>query len=143
MAWTLSSVGESSTTGGNRGNVFLRATETLTWASSAAAGQDLTSSVIDFIPPGKDFVVISNTGATNTSSDADIAVHACGTATGTFALLKDDLETTVDTAVKCSVYDISANGEAPYYKIFVDSDGVQKKTDTFVIDILVYDGERD
>ena len=143
MAWSITSVGECETAGGSRGNVFLRATETLTVASSDSAGQDLTGSVIDFLPAGKDFVVICNTGGTNLSSDADIAVHCCGTRAGTFVLLKDDLETTIDNAVKSSLYDISANGEAPFYKIFVDSDGVQKKTDTVVIDIVVYAGDRD
>jgi hypothetical protein len=143
MAWTITSVGKCSTVGGNRGNVYLRATETLTVASSDSAGQDLTSSVIDFLPPGKDFVVISNTGATNLSSDADIAIHCCGTSDGTFVLLKDDLESTIDAAVKSSLYDLSANGEAPYYKVVVDSDGVQKKTDTVVIDIVAFNGDRD
>ena len=60
-----------------------------------------------------------------------------------FELLKDDLETTIDAAVKSSNYDVSSNGEAPFYKIFVDSDDVQKKTDTIVIDIVWYEGERE
>lgn len=136
--WTITSVGQCETDSGNRGNDFLYATETLTWQSSNATYQDLTGSVIDWIPAGHDFTVISNTGATNTSSDADIAVYCCGTRTGTFVLLKDDLETTIDTAVKSSLYDISANGEAPFYKIFVDSDGVQTKTATVVIDIVCH-----
>ena len=120
-------------------NGYFVATETLTVATSDSAGQDLTSSVIDFIPPNTDFVVLSNTAATNTSSDADIAVLVCDTSAGTFILLKDDLETTIDTAAKASVYDVSANGEAPYYKLFVDSDGVQKKTDTIKLVILLAD----
>ena len=143
MAWTITSGGKCTTTGASRGDVFMRATETLTVTTSDSAGQDLTGSVIDFIPPGKDFVVISNTGATNLSADADVAIYVCGTRSGTYVLLKDDLETTIDEAVKSSVYDISVNGEGPFYKIFVDSDGVQKKTDTVVFDILVYSGSRD
>lgn len=111
--------------------------ETLTWSTSDSAGQDLTSSAIDFIPPGKDFVVLANTGATNTSSDADIAVKVCLTSGGTYGLLKDDLITALDTVVAAAVYDISANGEAPYYKLFVDSDGVQKKTDTIGLAIVI------
>ena len=144
MAWTISSVPASTTAGGNRSSgTWMRATETLTVASSDLTGQDLTSSVIDWLPPGRDFTVISNTGATDLCQDADIAVHCCGTSSGTFVLLKDDLETTIDAAVKSSNYDVSSNGEAPYYKIVVDSDGVQKKTDTVVIDIVWYDAERE
>jgi len=129
MAWTKNTVQRGSKS-------YIVATEVLTVATSDAAGEDLTSSVINWIPPGQDFVVMSNTGATNLSSDADIAVMVCATSGGTFVLLKDDLETTIDNAAKAKLYDISANGEAPFYKIFVDSDGVQKKTDTVTISIL-------
>jgi hypothetical protein len=124
-------------------NGYFVAEETLTVATSDAAGQDLTSSVIDFIPPNTDFLILSNAAATDLSSDADIAVQVCDTSSGTFVLLKDDLETTIDAAAKCSNYDVSANGEAPYYKIFVDSDGVQKKTDTVkLIVMFVHSGGR-
>jgi len=129
MAWTKNTV--------QRGNAsYIVATETLTVATSDVAGEDLTSSVINWIPPNQDFVVISNTGATDLSSDADVAVHVCATSGGTYVLLKDDLETTIDAAVKSSVYDVSANGEAPFYKIVIDSDGVQKKTDTVGLAVI-------
>lgn len=142
--WTISSVPASTTAGGNRSTgTWMRATETMTFATSDSAGKDLTGSLIDWLPPGRDFTVISNTGATNLCSDADIAVYCCGTSTGTFVLLKDDLETTIDAAVKSSNYDVSSNGEAPFYKIFIDSDDVQKATDTVVIDIVWYEGERE
>lgn len=130
MSWTFSVIGKTLTTGvplPSRGNEWVLATEALTAATANAAGQDLTSSVIDFIPAGSDFIVIANTGAVNTSSDADIAVKCCGSRTGTYALLKDDLITSIDTIVASAFYDTSLNGEAPYYKLFVDSDGVQAK----------------
>ncbi len=126
MAWT-------GTTEGHYG-VY---TETLTVETSDAAGQDLTSSAIDFIPPGTDFVILANTGATNLSSDADVAIKVASTSDGTYALLKDDLITSIDNKVAAAFYDVSAYGEAPYYKIFIDSDGVQKKTDTIGLTILV------
>lgn len=137
MAWTFDSVGTASTATGKppRGKVFAKASETLTVATSDSAGQDLTSSVIDWLPKGVDFTVVANSGATNLSSDADIAVKACGTSTGTFALLKDDLITSMDAKAAAATYDVSLNGEMPFYKLFVDSDGVQKATDTVVLEI--------
>ncbi|MCP4393519.1 MAG: hypothetical protein GY804_04540 [Alphaproteobacteria bacterium] len=123
MAWTKNTVQRGSKS-------YIVATETLTVATSDAAGEDLTSSVINWIPPGQDFVVISNTGATSLSSDADVDVHVCATSGGTYAVLKADLEAALTNAVYAGVYDISANGEAPFYKLVVDSDGVQLKTDT-------------
>lgn len=108
-------------------NGFLVATETVTLL---AASTDVSTSVIDFLKPGKDFVVISNAAATNLSSDADVAVSVCDTSSGTFVLLKDDLETTIDAAAKSSIYDVSANGESPYYKLVVDPDGVEAATNT-------------
>lgn len=138
MAWSFSVVGDTSTSGAPpraKNNLFNKATETLTVATSDAAGQDLTSSVIDWLPKGSDFLVMANTGATNLSSDADIAIKVCGTSTGTFALLKDDLATSIDAVATADLYDVSANGEAPFYKIFVDSDGVQKATDTVVLEL--------
>ncbi len=129
MAWTKNTVQRGSAS-------YIVATETLTVATSDAAGEDLTSSVINWIPPGQDFIVISNTGATDLSSDADIAVLVSATSGGTYVLLKDDLETTIDAAAKASVYDVSANGESPFYKLFVDSDGVQQKTDTVAFAVI-------
>lgn len=137
MAWTFDSVGTASTTGAPpRDKVYGRAYETLTVATSDSAGQDLTSSVIDWLPKGQDFVVFANTGATNLSSDADIAIKAASTRAGTYGLLKDDLITSMDAKVAAATYDVSLNGDAPFYKIFVDSDGVQKKTDTVVVEVF-------
>ena len=138
MAWTFDSVGAvaiSAVGKPDRKNVFSKASETLTVATSDSAGQDLTSSVIDWLPKGVDFTVVANSGATNLSSDADIAVKACGTSSGTFGVLKDDLITAMDAVSAVATYDVSANGEMPFYKLFVDSDGVQKATDTVVLEI--------
>lgn len=146
MAWSFNSVGATATSGApasNRSqNVFKSASETLTVALSNAANQDLTSSVIDFIPKGSNFVVFANTGATNLSSDADIAVLASPTSGGTFGLLKDDLIASVDAIAPSAPYIANSGGgtagygESPYYKLFVDSDGVQKKADTVVLTVI-------
>ncbi len=103
-------------------NGYLVATETLTLLATSA---DVASSVVDFIPPGSDFVVIANTGATNLSADCDVAVHVSTASDGTFVLLKDNLVATIDNATKASLYDASANGEAPYYKLVLDPAGVE------------------
>ena len=140
MAWSFNSVGATATSGAPKSsrsnNVFKSATEVLTVALSNAANQDLTSSVIDFIPLGSDFVVVANTGATNMSSDADIAVLASSTRGGTYGLIKDDLIAAIDAVVVAAPYLIGTYGEMPYYKLFVDSDGVQKKADTFTISVF-------
>lgn len=111
MSWTKTS---------KRG--YLIATETLTLGATSA---DVSSSVVDFIPPGKDFVVIGNTGATDLSADADIAVHVSTASDGTFVLLKDNLIATIDAVTEAGLYDVSANGESPYYKIVVDPAGAE------------------
>jgi hypothetical protein len=139
MPWIFSIVGKTETSGvplPTRDGAWVLAQESLTVALSNAASQDLTSSVIDFIPPGSDFIVIANTAALNTSSDADIAVLIAGTRAGTYTLLKDDLIGSIDTKVATALYDTSTNGEAPYYKLFVDSDGTQKKADVIVLQVL-------
>jgi len=117
-------------------NGYLVATETLTYSSTSSTPEDLTSSTIDFIPPGKDFVVVANLDATNLSSDADIAIKVAAESTDTFAVLKDDLITTMDAAVKSAIYDISSYGEMPYYQIFIDADGVEAATDTVKLAIV-------
>jgi len=115
---------------------WLIATETLTWSSSAAGGQDLTGSAIDFLVPGKDFILMSNTGATSLSSDADIDIKCTYTSSGTYSVLVSDAEATATNAVHTYFYDVSAVGEAPYLRVFVDSAGVQKKKDTIAFAIM-------
>lgn len=125
---------------GKRNGKYAIWSETLTVLTSDSAGQDLYSSEINFIPPGQDFIVFANTDATSLSSGGDIAVvcsFESGTADASMALLKDDLITSINNKVAAAVYDVSANGDAPYYKLFVDSDGVQKATDTITLKIVV------
>jgi len=139
MAWSFSSVGATSSSGAPASNrskdAWAKASETLTYSSTSSTAEDLTSSVVDFIPKGKDFLVLANTGGTNLSSDADIAVQVCGTSSGTFVLLKDDLITSIDNKVAAALYDISSYGEAPFYKLLIDADGVEKVTDTVVLEV--------
>ena len=143
--WTFSSVGATATTGAPKGrrtqNTYKKATETMTFATSDAAGDDLTGSVIDFIPQGVDWVLIANSDATNLCQGADVAVLAAATRGGTYGLLKDDLITAIDAIVAPAPYITNSGagtagyGDAPYYKLFLDADGIQKKTDTVVMNI--------
>jgi len=115
MAWSFNSVGKTETSGAPKSsrsnNVFKSATEVLTVALSNASNQDLTSSVIDFIPKGANFVVCANSSAKNMSSDADIAVLGAATRGGTYGLLKDDLITAKDSIVVNAPFLIVTNGE--------------------------------
>lgn len=145
MAWSFDTVGATETTSAPISNrtraVYKKASETLTVATSNSSGQDLTSSVIDFIPQGVDWVLIANSDATNLSTGADVAVLAAATRTGTYGLLKDDLMTEIDALVVAAPYITNSGagtagyGDAPYLKLFIDSDGVQQKTNTVVLNI--------
>lgn len=115
MAWTKRTEGK-----------YLVATETLTVSGTS----NIYTSVIDFLTPGLDFTVLANLAATNTSNDADIDVYCCDRAAGTFGILKADLITSLNTKVAPGFYDISANGEAPYYKLALVPDGTLGTTHT-------------
>lgn len=114
-------------------------TETLTFTTSDnTSSKDLTSSAMNFLVPGKDYTIICNTGATSLSSDADLAIKVTYISSGTYAVLKDDADASITNAVNAYFADISSIGEAPYTKLFIDSDGVQKKTDTIGLAVIQY-----
>ena len=83
---------------------------------------DSLGSEINFIPPGVDFLVGMKPSAALTTG-ADLAVYACPVAGGTHSLLKDDLiSITTGTGYAYGLFDVSANGEMPVYKCFIDGD---------------------
>ena len=133
MSWTLKSTGESQTTGGNRGNVFTIATETITLPSSSP---DTSSSVIDWLPKGQDFLVCANVGGSTMSASLDIDVTVSNTRSGTFVRLKSDLISTVSDAMKAAYYDVSANGESPYYKLLIDPEAKLASGDTITFVVI-------
>ncbi len=99
------------------------ATETLTFTQDQST--DSASTVINWIPKGGDFTVIAD-GSTCLSAQADIAVWICATSDGTYALLKDNLIATIGAGVpEAAFYDNSANGDSPYFKLYVDPAGAQ------------------
>lgn len=88
---------------------------------------DSLGSEIDFLPPGTDFMVGMKPSAA-LSTGADLAVYACPVAGGTHAVLKDDLISIATGAgYAYGLFDVSANGEMPVYKCFIDGDATNKK----------------
>lgn len=138
MAWTVTSVGKSQTAGATRDNQFLKATESLDLISGAST--DVSSSVIDFIPAGKDFTVLVS--AENLASYVDVDVHAAATRDGTFTVLKADLITSVDNNVKVASYSVSTNGEAPFYKLVLDPI-TNMTSDSVQVNVLFHKKDRD
>jgi hypothetical protein len=102
------------------------ATETLTFTQDQTT--DLASSEIDFIPKGADFQVQGTVSAC-LSAAADIAVYTAPKSGGTYVLIKDNLIATgvwdVGSVAVQALYDNSANGDGPYFKIYIDPAGAQ------------------
>ena len=102
MAWKKQSVGG-----------FLIATETLTLPTGAAT--DSETSVIDFIPFGRGFYAVINTGATNLASAATTDIVGAVGAGGTYETLVKAFAADCDTATKISKFrpkrdDVSLGG---------------------------------
>ncbi len=135
MAWAFNSAGKNETSGApknlNTEHGWTVAVETQTLGASKLR----YSSVIDFIPPGVAFTVITNTAATNTSGSISDQLYASETRTGTFRQIKNTLRDgnyadDNDTAVRggTSYRDLDTNtrtrhidpeyvGAYPYWKI--------------------------
>ena len=126
-AWTFTPIGETETSGFPEGKFkredeWLLATETITLDSSAT---DQSTSVIDFLPFGKDWIVEvdpSATLATNATVDIDYALTRSGTFT--------ELATTGASALKAgtasrNLIDNSAKNTSttPYLKLRLDKAG--------------------
>ena len=135
MAWAFNSAGKNETSDSpknlNPEHGWTVASET----QNMGDGLLRYSSVIDFIPPGMPFTVITNTAATNTSGSISDQLYACETRAGTFREIKnslrdcnyaDDNDTAVrggtsyrslDTATRTRHVDPEYVGAYPYWKI--------------------------
>ena len=115
-------------------NGYLIATETLALTTGQTTATD--SSVIDFINPGVDFIIgtLPSTALSTTGVDVDIKVS--DESAGTFGILKADLATADAKSLKYTTYDISANGQAPYYKVSLLPDGAMKSA-TVAVTVIV------
>ena len=123
MAWTFAQAGGTESSGFPGGahkvpdDEWLIATETITLDSSTS---DQSSTVIDFVPYGRDWMIEVDPSATLTSN-ATIDVDWSDTRAGTFV----ELATTGASALKAgtasrAVFDNSGKGNRPYYKLRLD-----------------------
>jgi len=118
MAWSESSQ-----------NGYLVSTTTLTTKAVGNGTSNITS-VIDFIPPGKDFIVIANSASTNLSTSTHVELFVGYSTAGTFYRWKPGIASypflasrVIDNTCNKLWYDVSAYGEFPYYKLKIPLGG--------------------
>jgi hypothetical protein len=153
MSWSFNVRGKTETSGvpldmkKNVGDVAL-ATETI--ALGAGKGNRY-SSVIDWIPFGVPFTVISNTGATNLSGSASDQLYAAYERGGTYfqvlahlrdANYKDALAGgvavgSVDNAARLRYVDPSYIGSYPYWKIRILQAAVESSAKKVGLAVIV------
>lgn len=128
-------------------NGYLVATETI--RESVGAGNHF-SSVIDFLPAGKDFTIIANAGGTDLSTSTNLEMWACDTSGGTFVRVQSrltDASTTakknIDTTPHAYQWDGSIDGWYPYYKLNVYAAGACDVGDTIKLVIMCKAGKVD
>lgn len=103
------------------------------------------SKVIDFIPAGKDFVVIANSGSVNLSVSAHLEMYVGYSRTGTFYRHKPGVtgypflaDRVMDNTSNKLVYDVSSYGGFPYYKLYIPAGtGITGGTNVLSFRILV------
>jgi hypothetical protein len=122
-------------------------TETI--RESKGGGSHL-SSVIDFLPAGKDFTIIANAGGTTLSDSTHLEMYACDSSIGTFVRVQSrltDASTTakkdINTTPHAYQWDGSIDGWYPYYKIDVVSDGDCDVGDTIKLVIMFATNTKD
>ena len=135
MAWTFT--GKDSKTGKS----------TATFALALGASKRRYTDLIDFIPAGANFTIISNSAQTDLSASASDSMYACATKTGTFVQVKKYLRRTevpysqgtsvnsIDNAIRPRYWYYPVDGEWGYYKLSVLQSGVESsaKVVTFTI----------
>lgn len=141
MSWSFQSVGATETSGFPGGNFkledeWLVATENVSLNSLAT---DQSTSIIDFIPYGKDWIIEVDPSATLTTN-APVDIDYCDTRNGTFV----ELATTGATVLKAgtasrNTIDNSSKGQRPYYKLRFDKAGVldDGETKTVAVKIII------
>ena len=122
MAWVHKSLG----------NGWTKATETITTVQDQATVHH--SSVVDFLPPDQDFLVIATANDLSDSGAIDLYVSA--TSGGTYTALKTGIITPVDNNTSAAWYDVSTNGLGAYNKISFMPDGAQDASDTITITLM-------
>lgn len=124
MSWSFTQAGQAETSGlpkdivGDRKN-WLLATEAIT---NVATNADQSTSVIDFLPYGKDWVLAISGSATFASGGA-IDIDMCNTRGGTFTPLATTAISLVALGTRqITVIDNSAklHGNLPFLKVRID-----------------------
>lgn len=120
MSWTVTSEGKQK---------YAVYSETLT-TKQVGSGTANWSSVIDFVPPGTDFIIIANTAATNLSASTHVELFVSYDEGAALAARYRQNKTpfkpvtaAIDAATKVLFRDISAEGQFPYYWIKIPSGG--------------------
>ena len=123
MAWTKTSEG-------NAGDKPYAVYEEAIATRQLSSGQYQFSSEIDFIPPGTDFQIISNTAATNLSISTHVelwvAYERGAAKSKRYRMIQTPfitLTSELDTATKVLFRDISTYGQFPYYYLKVPGGG--------------------
>lgn len=137
MSWTFVGAGETETStapSNIKNRPWLVATEVIALNSLAT---DQTTSVIDFIPYGKDWIIEVDPSATLTTS-APVDIDYSYSRTGTFT----ELATTGATTLKAgtasrTIIDNSVKGNAPYIKLRLDKAGVLDDGETKTVTVKV------
>jgi hypothetical protein len=145
MSWSFAGAGATKTSNippdKALTNEWLIATEVITLNSSAV---DQSTSVIDFIPYGKDWIIDVDPSAT-LATNAPVDIDYCESRGGTY----QELATTGATVLKAgtasrNTIDNSVKGQRPYYKLRFDKagalDALATKTVTVKIIIPPKDG---
>lgn len=152
MAWSFNGRGKSLTSGVpkdlNPTDTVVVATETITLGAGKG---NRYSSVIDFIPYGMPFTVISNTAQTNLSGSASDQLYAQYNRTGTFVQIKDTLRDcnynhdavqgtsfrSVDNTIRYRYIQPDYVGSYPYWKIRIFQAAVESSAKTVALAIIV------
>ena len=140
MAWVKKSV-----------NNLMVYTETVTLGEGTGSTASRYTSEIDFIPPGTPFMVITNTGATNTSGSMSDQLYCAYESGGTFyervGTLRDcnyaddtnhgTAYRTLDTKARTRYVDPSYVGDAPYWKIRILTAAAESTNMTIGVAVIV------
>ena len=140
MSWSFSTVGSPESSGLPKDIVkgrenWLLAEEVIT---NDGLSTDQSSSVIDFLPYGKDFIISAVNSAT-LSATAPVDIDYCETKDGTFTeLATTGVVVPVTTVKQRDLIDVSAkNVHAPYLKLRLDKTATLSTTTTKTITLQV------
>ena len=141
MAWTV-------TTEGSQANKqYVVYTNTVTLGGTAATRY---SDVIDFIPPGTDFTVLSNSAGVNLSGSASDQLYISDALAGTFTQLLGSLRDgalhtptqgtsyrSIDNTIRPRNIDVDVTGQWAYYKLAVKHAAVESTGEIITFKVIV------